>query len=262
MKSIMHTREPDHWPFLCIIGSSLYVSRSAEFGVCALTFSHRLIAGIRVGELFSTHNRASDPDTLSQGTGFCQTFEQFLAVRACFGIAMGGLYGNAAATALEDVPFEARGLVSGMLQQGYAFGYLLAVVFARGLVDTTPHGWRPLFWFGWALPLWHAYVRIFSLFSDSACPPVLLIIFRLCLPETQAFQKRMEMRRQGAGTGIEKTFIQEGKIALRRYWLMLIYLVLLMAGFNFMVRVFMREKECRLTPFDSLMEVKISTQRC
>lgn len=31
---------------------------------------------------------------------------------------MGGLYGNAAATALEDCPEEARGLMSGILQQG------------------------------------------------------------------------------------------------------------------------------------------------
>ncbi|KAG9040567.1 hypothetical protein FS842_002986, partial [Serendipita sp. 407] len=146
-------------------------------------------------------------------TGFCNTYEQFLGVRACFGIAMGGLYGNAAATALEDVPPEARGIISGMLQQGYAFGYLLAVVFARALVDTTSHGWRPFFWFG-------------------ACPPVLLIIGRLLLPETQAYQRRMAMRQDG--DGIEKTFFREGKVALRRYWLMLIYLVLLMSGFNFM----------------------------
>ena len=69
---------------------------------------------------------------LELGTGFCKTYKQFLAVRALFGVAMGGLYGNAAATALEDCPPAARGLLSGMLQQGYAFGYLLAVVFARG----------------------------------------------------------------------------------------------------------------------------------
>jgi SHS family lactate transporter-like MFS transporter len=31
---------------------------------------------------------------------------------------MGGLYGNAAATSLEDCPSEARGLMSGILQQG------------------------------------------------------------------------------------------------------------------------------------------------
>lgn len=53
-----------------------------------------------------------------QGTGFCQTYEQFLACRALFGVAMGGLYGNAAATALEDLPAETRGMMSGVLQQG------------------------------------------------------------------------------------------------------------------------------------------------
>jgi len=137
---------------------------------------------------------------------------RFLAVRALFGIAMGGLYGNAAATALEDVPERARGLVSGMLQQGYAFGYLLATAFARALVGTTPHGWRPLFWFG-------------------ACPPILIIAFRLCLPETDAYMERQRVRAVGnAGS----TFVNEGKVALKRHWLILIYLVLLMAGFNFM----------------------------
>lgn len=85
---------------------------------------------------------------LELGTGFCQTYPQFLACRAIFGIAMGGLYGNAAATALEDCPPLARGIVSGMLQQGYAFGYLLAAAFSRSLVGTTSYGWRPLFGLG------------------------------------------------------------------------------------------------------------------
>jgi len=150
---------------------------------------------------------------LELGTGFCQTYKQFLACRALFGVAMGGLYGNAAATALEDCPEEARGIVSGMLQQGYAFGYLLATAFARGLVNTTSHGWRPLFWFG-------------------ACPPVLIIIFRLCLPETNSYLEREAVRNERGNIG--KTFIAEGKVALKRHWLLLIYLVLLMAGFNFM----------------------------
>ena len=83
---------------------------------------------------------------LELATGFCQTYHQFLAVRALYGIAMGGLYGNAASMALEDCPEKARGIISGILQQGYAFGYLLATVFARGLVNTTSHEWRPLFW--------------------------------------------------------------------------------------------------------------------
>ena len=73
--------------------------------------------------------------------------------------------------------------------------------------------WRPLYWFG-------------------ACPPVLIIAFRLCLPETDAYIERERVR--AAGDNVGKTFIKEGKVALKRHWLLLIYLVLLMAGMNFM----------------------------
>ncbi|OAQ98182.1 hypothetical protein LLEC1_07320 [Akanthomyces lecanii] len=158
---------------------------------------------------------------LELGTGFCQTYPQFLACRALFGVAMGGLYGNAAATALEDCPEAARGLVSGMLQQGYAFGYLLCAAFARGLVNTTSHAWRPLYWFG-------------------AGPPVLFIIFRLMLPETSVYREREALREEAKRNGsngahsVGSVFLKEGKIAIRKHWLLLTYLVLLMAGFNFM----------------------------
>ncbi|OQR95819.1 Major Facilitator Superfamily (MFS) [Achlya hypogyna] len=150
---------------------------------------------------------------LELATGFCYNFTQFMVVRGLYGVAMGGMWGMAAATALEDAPAEARGLISGILQQGYAFGYLLAVVFARVFVNTTPHGWRPLFWFG-------------------ACPPVLIIAFRMFLPETQAFQERK--RRREAAHASSSTFVQEGKAVLQRQWLLLSYLVLLMAGMNFL----------------------------
>ena len=163
---------------------------------------------------------------LELGTGFCQTYQQFLACRALFGIAMGGIYGNAAATALEDCPVEARGIISGLLQQGYAFGYLLAAAFARALVGTTPHGWRPYYWF-------------------AAAVPVLIIAFRLFLPETQTFRKRQETREYLQG-GATSTFFSEGKVALKRHWLLLIYLVLLMAGFNFMVSSFFSPCLCEL----------------
>jgi MFS transporter, SHS family, lactate transporter len=150
---------------------------------------------------------------LEMGTGFCQTFHQFLGVRALFGIAMGGLYGNIAATALEDCPPAARGIISGMLQQGYAFGYLLAAAFARGLVNTTSHEWRPLYWF-------------------AACLPVPLIVWRFFLPETKVFTERQAIRT--ASEHVTGQFIREGKVALKRHWLLLSYMVLLMAGFNFM----------------------------
>lgn len=115
--------------------------------------------------------------------------------------------------ALEDCPEKARGIISGMLQQGYAFGYLLATVFARALVNTTPHKWRPLYWFG-------------------AAVPVLIITFRLFLGETDAYIERKRVRESGDNVG--KTFMREGQVALKKHWMLLVYMVLLMAGFNFM----------------------------
>ncbi|KAJ8102541.1 major facilitator superfamily domain-containing protein [Lipomyces tetrasporus] len=148
---------------------------------------------------------------LELGTGFVQTYEQFLGVRALFGIAMGGIYGNCAATALEDCPVEARGIISGMLQEGYALGYLLAVVFNRALTTTTPQGWRSLFWFG-------------------AGPPALIILFRMCLGETDAYMAQKHLERQSH----KAEFMQMAKESFRNYWHYMIYLVVIMAGFNFM----------------------------
>ena len=72
-----------------------------------------------------------------------------------------------------------------------------------------------------------------QLFWFGACPPVLIIIFRLCLPETKVFRERDVVRQ--ASENVTSTFIAEGKVALKRHWILLIYLVLLMSGFNFMV---------------------------
>lgn len=44
---------------------------------------------------------------------------------------MGGLLGPAASSALEDLPYDARGILSGLFIQGYATGYLLCAVFYR-----------------------------------------------------------------------------------------------------------------------------------
>lgn len=153
---------------------------------------------------------------LELATGFTKTYRQFLAVRSLFGIAMGGLYGNATATALEDAPEKARGILSGILQQGYTFGFLLATVFARGLVNTTGHGWRPLFWFG-------------------ACPPVIFIVVRYFLPETDAFTERMAIRENG--DDVTRVFLKEARLSVKKHWLRLIYVFLLMSGFTYMASV-------------------------
>lgn len=147
-------------------------------------------------------------------TGACQTYKQFLAARSLFGIAMGGVYGNAAATALEDCHEDVRGLLSGIYQSGYNLGYLLAVLLWKACKGTK-YGWRSLFWVCAGLSM-------------------LLIIFRIWLPETRAYRIRIDRRDGNHRLG---SVISDAKTALRLHWLLLIYLVLLMTGFSFMVRI-------------------------
>ena len=61
-------------------------------------------------------------------TAFAPNFTVFLILRALFGIGMGGEWGLGASLAMETLPAKARGLFSGILQQGYAFGFLLAAI--------------------------------------------------------------------------------------------------------------------------------------
>src|SRR6266550_8729260 len=61
-------------------------------------------------------------------TAFSPNYTTLLIFRALYGIGMGGEWGLGASLAMETLPTEARGLFSGILQQGYAFGYLLAAV--------------------------------------------------------------------------------------------------------------------------------------
>jgi SHS family lactate transporter-like MFS transporter len=76
-------------------------------------------------------------------TAFAPNFTIFLILRALFGIGMGGEWGLGASLAMESLPTKARGLFSGILQQGYAVGYLLA---ALVYWIVFPHfGWRGLF---------------------------------------------------------------------------------------------------------------------
>ena len=61
-------------------------------------------------------------------TAFSPNYTVFLIFRALYGIGMGGEWGLGASLAMESLPARARGLASGILQQGYSFGFLLAAV--------------------------------------------------------------------------------------------------------------------------------------
>ena len=79
-------------------------------------------------------------------TGLAPTFLSFLVLRALFGMVMGGQWGVGASLAMEKVPAEKRGMFSGILQEGYAVGYLLAAIAYFALFNRW--GWRPLFFLG------------------------------------------------------------------------------------------------------------------
>src|ERR1700736_1042278 len=82
-------------------------------------------------------------------TGLARNFVWFLIIRSVFGIVMGGQWGLGTSLAMEKVPPKVRGLLSGLLQQGYATGYLLAALAFYLMFDH--YSWRPLFFLG-AIP--------------------------------------------------------------------------------------------------------------
>jgi SHS family lactate transporter-like MFS transporter len=82
-------------------------------------------------------------------SAFAPTLKVFLITRALFGIAMGGEWGVGAALAFETLPAEGRGFFSGLLQEGYVVGYLMAAIVYGTFFSVI--GWRGMFVIG-ALP--------------------------------------------------------------------------------------------------------------
>jgi len=137
-------------------------------------------------------------------TAFSPNFTVFLILRALFGIGMGGEWGLGASLLMETLPAKARGLFSGILQQGYAFGFLLAAI-VYWLV--FPH-------FGWR-----------GLFVAGAMPALLVLFIRAKVPESPAWQ------RQKAGLARASRPLSE---TIRQHWRLFLYAVLLMTAFNCM----------------------------
>lgn len=76
---------------------------------------------------------------------FAPNFTVLVILRLLYGIGMGGEWGLGAALSMEKVPAERRGVFSGLLQEGYAFGYLLASVAALVVMNWLGLSWRWLF---------------------------------------------------------------------------------------------------------------------
>ncbi len=133
-------------------------------------------------------------------TGFAHSFTVFLVLRALFGIGMGGEWGVGASLAMEKVPPKLRGMLSGLLQEGYALGYLLAAgcfffVFPRW-------GWRPMFFIG-------------------GLPALLGLFVRFKVKESEVWKKTRQSNWSNLGREIVS------------HWKLFLYLTLLMMMMNF-----------------------------
>lgn len=89
--------------------------------------------------------------------GFSPNFTVFVVLRALYGVGMGGEWGVGASLAMETAPRRWRGVLSGILQSGYAIGYLLAALAARFILPVW--GWRWMFWAGVFPALLALYIR-------------------------------------------------------------------------------------------------------
>src|SRR2546423_2053898 len=90
-------------------------------------------------------------------TGLAPNYATFMVLRALFGIGMGAQWGVGASLSMEKVPPGRRGVLSGLLQEGYAFGYLLAAICS--LIVLPRWGWRPLFFIGGPPALFGLFFR-------------------------------------------------------------------------------------------------------
>src|SRR5213079_3219605 len=136
-------------------------------------------------------------------TAFSPNYTTLLIFRALYGIGMGGEWGLGASLAMETLPTAARGLFSGILQQGYAVGYLLAAV---------------VYWIVFPLFGWR------GLFVAGALPALLVIYIRAHVPESPVWQRHRE-RKQRVPLDIRGFVKQHGTL--------FIHAVLLMTAFNY-----------------------------
>ncbi|HEY0230677.1 MAG TPA: MFS transporter, partial [Dokdonella sp.] len=94
---------------------------------------------------------------LEAASALAPSLTVLLIVRALFGVAMGGEWGIGASLAMESIPAKSRGAVSGLLQEGYAAGYLLGGLCYLLLFDHI--GWRGMFAIGVLPALLVLYIR-------------------------------------------------------------------------------------------------------
>ena len=133
-------------------------------------------------------------------SGLAPDYRTFLVLRALFGIGMGGEWGVGASLAMEKAPVRLRGILSGLLQQGYAVGYLLAAVCF--FVVYPRFGWRPMFFIG-------------------GLPAVVALFVRYRVKESEVWERTRHESWRDLGR------------AIRSHWRLFLYLTVFISGMSF-----------------------------
>jgi len=132
-------------------------------------------------------------------SGLAQDYSQFFLLRLLYGIGMGGNWGVGASLAMEAAPPKWRGILSGLLQEGYALGNVLAAIAYYAVFPRW--GWRAMFFVG-------------------AVPGLLTMLICLRVEDPQAWQE-------------SRTDWLSYRRAIFRNSGLFLYLVALMAAMNF-----------------------------
>jgi SHS family lactate transporter-like MFS transporter len=157
------------------IAAEFHTQPSAVMGAVFLTQAFRPVGAVLFGALADRYGRRPvlmvnilSFSVIELACGFAPSLMALLGLRALFGLAMGGEWGVGAALAFETLPTEGRGVFSGILQEGYALGSILAAgafaLFFNGFIMPGLHvpgiGWRGLFILGAMPALLVLYVRM------------------------------------------------------------------------------------------------------
>jgi SHS family lactate transporter-like MFS transporter len=142
---------------------------------------------------------------IGAAAAFSPNLAIFLILRALFGVAMGGEWGLGSSLAMESIPPQSRGFVSGLLQCGYPTGFLLASVVYGLLYGRTVGD----FTFGWR-----------ALFLLSVLPALVVLFIRSSVPESPAFVAAQSQARPGLW------------MTIKANWQLVVYAIVLMMAFN------------------------------